>query len=94
MAASRYLALQDLVPIRALLRRNQRVRRAADELEAVDHHVPRRRLWPLALQQVSRFPTLLYRFFRKGNLLDLALQLEHTSNQKKRSRDQLALSDS
>jgi hypothetical protein len=96
MVASRPPAYQDRVPIGSLLRRNQRVRGVVDELEAADYRLPPRPLWPLALQEISTFPTLLYRFVRKGNLAEWALQLEDmvSLHDSTIGRDQLEQSDS
>lgn len=83
MAASRHPAYQDEVPIDALLRRNRRVRNVVDELEAENYRVSGQAAWSLALQEIRTFPTLLYRFVRKGNLGEFAHHAEHnTSNQK------------
>jgi hypothetical protein len=83
-------------PIGALLRRNAGVRRAVEHLGASDYRVPRRAAWPLALQEVSTIPTLLYRFVRRGNVDALAEQVAMGAappNVRKRRHDQVQLQD-
>jgi hypothetical protein len=58
----------------ALLRRNERIRQALDDLQ--DYHVSPSVLWPSVLGMVSGLPTLLYRFLRQGDvnaLVDLLI---------------------
>jgi hypothetical protein len=51
-----------------LLRLNARVRRMRDRLQQENYSVETKELWPYALERVGRFPTLVHRFVRRGNL--------------------------
>jgi hypothetical protein len=53
--------------IEALLERNESVREFHEHLKARKYRVDNRSLWPVALEQVTTFPTLVYRFVRCGN---------------------------
>lgn len=67
------------------LRRNERIRRALQQLS--NYHVPSTRLWPSVLEMVSPLPTLLYRFLRKGNVQALCeIAVRRISNERKRGR--------
>jgi hypothetical protein len=77
-------------PIGEQLRRNAYVRRAVEHLSASDYRIPRRAVWPRALQEVSTIPTLLYRFVRCGNVDALAEQVAVGAappNERKRRHD-------
>jgi hypothetical protein len=73
--------------IEALLERNDSVRDFHGHLQARKYHVDNRLLWPTALQQVTTFPTLVYRFVRCGNtdaFTDHVASLHTNSSAKKR----------
>jgi hypothetical protein len=61
--------------IRHLLRRNHGVRNARGHLEKRNYAVGPVAAWPRALEAVGRFPTLVYRFVRRGNLPVLSAHL-------------------
>jgi hypothetical protein len=63
--------------IRELLRRNRRIRYMVGALQSLGdyHRVLPPPLWLAALGMASRFPTLLYRFFRRGDVNDLCVRL-------------------
>jgi hypothetical protein len=65
----------------ALLRRNERIRRAHDDLQ--DYHVSPSVLWPSVLGRVSGLPTLLYQFLRQGDVNALADLLISRSKKQK-----------
>jgi hypothetical protein len=65
--------------INHLLHCNQKVRKARDHLEKRNYAVGPVAAWPHALERVQRFPTLVYRFIRRGNLPVLSDHL-HTYN--------------
>jgi hypothetical protein len=77
--------------IQALVRRNRRARSYdRRERNAEGGSVwPRRRayeikcraLWPRAMAEIGRFPSLLYKVLRKGNAKEFADQLEHATRQ-------------
>jgi hypothetical protein len=83
--------LQQVYPIRPsdqgrvdeLLRRNSRVRAVHQHLEGLHCVLGERALWPTALSQVARFPTLVYRFVRRGDVDGFADQLGSRSNKKR-----------
>jgi hypothetical protein len=58
-----------------LLRRNERVRRVNDQLQKHAYHLADPKLWPRVIRDVGPFPTLVYRFLRKGNTEALSDQL-------------------
>jgi hypothetical protein len=62
--------------INALLKRNDSVREANAQLQARQYHIGQRSIWPEAMGRVSRMPTLLYRFLRKGNADALAVHMQ------------------
>jgi hypothetical protein len=51
----------------ALLRRNEGVRNMIDRLQSRNYHVPDPSLWPIVMGEIGTFPTLVYRFLRRGN---------------------------
>jgi hypothetical protein len=61
-------------PIRLLAEQSRPVRRVHDPLKGATYQFEQdSKLWPIVLGGVmSRFPTLLYRFLRQGNVLGLA----------------------
>jgi hypothetical protein len=61
--------------IHELVLRNRRTRTALDHWQPRSYHVAPAGLWPCALGMVSRFPTLLYRFVRQGDLNELCDRL-------------------
>jgi hypothetical protein len=69
-----------------LLRRNRRIRRALRQLEPRGFHLDTASLWPHALGMVSPLPTLVYRFLRRGNAIDLLRPDDGSMNVKKRGR--------
>jgi hypothetical protein len=65
--------------IDGLLRRNGRIRRALEHLKPREYHVAPASLWPSTLEMVSRLPTLMYRFLRRGDLNALGDRLVQRS---------------
>jgi hypothetical protein len=70
--------------VSAVVRSNRRVYAVHEQMERLHyklgdqpHH---RALWPTALAQVSRFPTLVHRFLRRGDVDGLADQLMRMSS--------------
>jgi hypothetical protein len=62
--------------IHDLLRRNERIRALDEALQDRGYCVPLScAVWPNILERVRTFPTLLYRFVRRGNTTALAEQL-------------------
>jgi hypothetical protein len=53
----------------ALLRRNRHLRKLVEVPETRVGALPRRALWPHALQFTGSFPHLAYRFLRHGNVV-------------------------
>jgi hypothetical protein len=84
-------SLQVVFPIRQgaqdqvndLLRRNGRVRAVHEHLERLHYVLEERALWPRAISQVARFPTLVYRFLRRGDVDGLADQMGSRSRKKR-----------
>jgi hypothetical protein len=70
--------------IEAILLQNERVRKVNDQLQVRNYHVQERNVWPRVLRDVGTFPTLVYRFMRKGNLVALSDQVRSNSRIKKR----------
>jgi hypothetical protein len=52
--------------IAALLRRNERVRAAHGRLRRRGYRVDEPSLWPIVLERIGAFPTLVHRFLRQG----------------------------
>lgn len=67
-----------------LLKRNERIRRANNKLEARQYRVKIRSIWPLVMERISPMPELLYRFFRRGNVGAFADHLQ-TLHRRKRN---------
>jgi hypothetical protein len=61
--------------IHELVLRNRRIRTALEHWQTRSYHVAPAGLQPTVLGRVSRFPTLLYRFVRQGDLNELCDRL-------------------
>jgi hypothetical protein len=61
--------------IRELLHRNRPIQAALEQLAPRNYHVAPTCLWPTALGRVSRFPTLLYRILRRGDVNEVGDRL-------------------
>jgi hypothetical protein len=58
--------------INAILRRNDRVREANAQLEALQYRVEQMSIWPQAMERIGSHSALLHRFVRQGNVGALA----------------------
>ena len=83
LAVSADESLSHETAVALLLRRNERIHQALEDLP--DYHVSPSALWPSVLEMVSDLPTLIYRLVRRGDvnaLSDLLLsrsQQQHVS---------------
>lgn len=72
--------LDNETQLRAIMRRNVLVQGVHDHLKYVKYEFELYKLWPIVLGVMSRFPTLLLRFLRRGNVLGLAAILSGTAD--------------
>jgi hypothetical protein len=67
-------------------------RHAVGNLAPAHYQVEMRSLWPSVMADVRTYPTLLYRFLRRGNVAAFADQLSHSPLAKKRPRRSVRIS--
>jgi hypothetical protein len=66
--------------IRAMVEQNRPIQRVHEHLKLMGYQFELYKLWPAVMGSMSRFPTLLYRFLRRGNVVGLASVLSGTAD--------------